>query len=160
VVACADDAELGKVLPRLTRRTITYGIDAEAAEVSAADVTLEGFGARCTVRRRDPHRGGAPETLGRSPAGAGPPLGAERAGGRGRGPRAGRAVREDRGRAGGVPGAERRFERAGVVDGITVVDDYGHHPTEIAAVHCRGPGREAGARGVAFQPHRYTRTAT
>jgi UDP-N-acetylmuramate--alanine ligase len=56
-------------------------------------------------------------------------------------------------------GAERRFEVRGEPNGILVVDDYGHHPTEIAAVL-------AAARGlnrrliVVFQPHRYTRTAT
>ena len=55
-------------------------------------------------------------------------------------------------------GAERRFEVRGEPNGILVVDDYGHHPTEIAAVL-------AAARAfdrrivVAFQPHRYTRTA-
>ena len=54
-------------------------------------------------------------------------------------------------------GAERRFEVRGEPRGILVVDDYGHHPTEIAAVL-------AGARAlkrrivVAFQPHRYSRT--
>ena len=45
-----------------------------------------------------------------------------------------------------------------MVNGVTVVDDYGHHPTEIAAVLAaagrRGPPRIV----VAFQPHRYTRT--
>jgi UDP-N-acetylmuramate--alanine ligase len=55
-------------------------------------------------------------------------------------------------------GAERRFEVRGESAGILVIDDYGHHPTEIAAV-------VAAARGfkrrviVAFQPHRFTRTA-
>ena len=53
VVASADDAELQAVLPRLTRRVITYGIDAEQAELRARDVVLEGFGSRCTVWRRD-----------------------------------------------------------------------------------------------------------
>jgi UDP-N-acetylmuramate--alanine ligase len=55
-------------------------------------------------------------------------------------------------------GAERRFQRRGVVNDITVIDDYGHHPTEIAAVlaaaRAAGPARIL----VAFQPHRYTRT--
>ena len=42
-------------------------------------------------------------------------------------------------------GAERRFERKGEARGVTVVDDYGHHPTEIAAVlrAARATGREA-----------------
>ena len=55
-------------------------------------------------------------------------------------------------------GVDRRFQVKGVVRGVTVVDDYGHHPTEImatlrAAKEC-GYGRVL----VLFQPHRYTRT--
>jgi UDP-N-acetylmuramate--alanine ligase len=55
-------------------------------------------------------------------------------------------------------GAERRFEVRGEPGGILVVDDYGHHPTEIAAVLAAAAtlGRR---KVVAFQPHRYTRTA-
>ena len=55
-------------------------------------------------------------------------------------------------------GAERRFEQRGVVDGITVVDDYGHHPTEIAAVLAAARAAQPARVVVAFQPHRYTRT--
>jgi UDP-N-acetylmuramate--alanine ligase len=55
-------------------------------------------------------------------------------------------------------GAERRFQRMGVVNGITVVDDYGHHPTEIAAVLAAARAARPARVVVAFQPHRYTRT--
>jgi UDP-N-acetylmuramate--alanine ligase len=56
-------------------------------------------------------------------------------------------------------GVERRFEIYGERNGILVVDDYGHHPTEIAAVlEAASPlGRRI---VVVFQPHRYTRTAS
>jgi UDP-N-acetylmuramate--alanine ligase len=56
-------------------------------------------------------------------------------------------------------GAQRRFERKGEARGVTVVDDYGHHPTEITAV--LRAARATGARRIVcvFQPHRYTRTA-
>ena len=55
-------------------------------------------------------------------------------------------------------GAERRFELRGEANGILIVDDYGHHPTEIAAV--LAAARTLGRRiVVAFQPHRYSRTA-
>jgi UDP-N-acetylmuramate--alanine ligase len=55
-------------------------------------------------------------------------------------------------------GAERRFEVRGEPNGVLVVDDYGHHPTEIAAV--LAAARQMHRRViVAFQPHRFTRTA-
>lgn len=55
-------------------------------------------------------------------------------------------------------GVDRRFQIKGVVRGITVVDDYGHHPTEIVAT--LRAARECGYRKVhvLFQPHRFTRT--
>jgi UDP-N-acetylmuramate--alanine ligase len=55
-------------------------------------------------------------------------------------------------------GAERRFEVKGEPNGILVVDDYGHHPTEIAAVIAAAKTLRRRIV-VAFQPHRYTRTA-
>lgn len=58
----------------------------------------------------------------------------------------------------GFGGAHRRFTHVGDVDGITVVDDYGHHPTEIAAT-LEAAASLAFKRVVCvFQPHRYTRT--
>jgi UDP-N-acetylmuramate--alanine ligase len=57
----------------------------------------------------------------------------------------------------GLEGVKRRFTRTGTVDGITIVDDYGHHPVEIRAV--LATAREA-ARGrviAVVQPHRFTR---
>jgi UDP-N-acetylmuramate--alanine ligase len=55
-------------------------------------------------------------------------------------------------------GAERRFEVRGEPKGILVVDDYGHHPTEIAAVIAAAQTLNRRIV-VAFQPHRFTRTA-
>ena len=55
-------------------------------------------------------------------------------------------------------GAERRFERLGEAGGVLVVDDYGHHPTEIAAVLAAARVTLGRRLVVAFQPHRYTRT--
>jgi UDP-N-acetylmuramate--alanine ligase len=55
-------------------------------------------------------------------------------------------------------GAERRFEQHGEVDRVVVVDDYGHHPTEIAAVLAAARATLGRRLVVAFQPHRYTRT--
>ena len=55
-------------------------------------------------------------------------------------------------------GVDRRFQQRGSAHGVTVVDDYGHHPTEICAT--LAAARECGHKRihVVFQPHRYTRT--
>lgn len=56
-------------------------------------------------------------------------------------------------------GAMRRFQRLGTVGGISVVDDYGHHPTELAATIAGARQANPDGRIVAvFQPHRYSRT--
>jgi UDP-N-acetylmuramate--alanine ligase len=57
-------------------------------------------------------------------------------------------------------GVKRRFTKTGEAGGITIIDDYGHHPVEIAAV--LKAARQAGARDVVavVQPHRYTRLQT
>jgi UDP-N-acetylmuramate--alanine ligase len=58
----------------------------------------------------------------------------------------------------GFRGAGRRFELVGERDGITVVDDYAHHPSEIAATIAAARERTAGRVLVLFQPHLYSRT--
>jgi UDP-N-acetylmuramate--alanine ligase len=55
-------------------------------------------------------------------------------------------------------GVERRFQVLGHARGITVVDDYGHHPTEIAAVMTAARAQHPARLVVIFQPHRYSRT--
>jgi UDP-N-acetylmuramate--alanine ligase len=55
-------------------------------------------------------------------------------------------------------GAGRRFDRVGEARGVTVVDDYAHHPTEVAAVLAAARERTAGRVLVLFQPHLYSRT--
>ena len=55
-------------------------------------------------------------------------------------------------------GAGRRFEPVGEHDGVTVVDDYAHHPSEIAATVAAARERTAGRVLVLFQPHLYSRT--
>ncbi len=161
VVACADDAELRHVLPRMTRRAITYGIDAPEAEIAATDLVLEGFGSACTVVRRDPRSRGGADRAARppAPAGAGPPLRAERAGGGGRRPRTRRAVRRHRRGPGRVPGrgAPFRASRSGR-------RRHGRRRLRPPPDRdCRGAGRRPAAAPtrivVAFQPHRYSRTA-
>jgi UDP-N-acetylmuramate--alanine ligase len=55
-------------------------------------------------------------------------------------------------------GVGRRFEVRGVVNDVTVVDDYGHHPTEIRATLAAAKSCCSGRMHVLFQPHRYSRT--
>jgi UDP-N-acetylmuramate--alanine ligase len=55
-------------------------------------------------------------------------------------------------------GARRRFTHVGDVDGVTVVDDYGHHPTEIAATLSAAADLDFKRIVTVFQPHRYSRT--
>ncbi|HYF49496.1 MAG TPA: cyanophycin synthetase, partial [Planctomycetota bacterium] len=59
----------------------------------------------------------------------------------------------------GIERVARRFEIKGVVRGVRVVDDYGHHPTEIRATLAAARQSTSGRVGMIFQPHRYTRTA-
>jgi UDP-N-acetylmuramate--alanine ligase len=158
VIACADDAELSMLLPRITRRVVTYGLDAPA-DISGHAVRLEAFGARCQVVRRVPGRDGA-DVLGdlhlRVPgrhnllnALATVSVGLE----------LGLPFERITSALGEFLGAERRFQLLGEVDGVMVVDDYGHHPTEIEAVLAAARAGLDRRLLVVFQPHRYTRTA-
>ena len=56
-------------------------------------------------------------------------------------------------------GVDRRFQQRGQARGVTVVDDYGHHPTEIRATLAAARECGHGKMHVVFQPHRYSRTA-
>ena len=169
VVACLDDANLAAVLPRMTRRVTTYGLDSAAADVIAADVTMGPMSVTATVTRRA--RRTASARRAGDPADALVPLGTLTLAVPGRhnllNALAAVAVGMELGLsfdrvASGLRdfrGAERRFDVRGEPNGILVVDDYGHHPTEIAAV--LAAARTLGRRiVVAFQPHRYSRTAS
>jgi UDP-N-acetylmuramate--alanine ligase len=156
VIACVDDRHVRDLLPRITRRTITYGLDA-GADVAGVDLALEAFGSRCTVRQ---HEGGGTVTLGdlhlRVPGrhNALNAIGAVAAG-----LEVGIPFAKVAAALAEFHGAERRFQLRGEARGVMVVDDYGHHPTEIAAVIAAaraGIGRRV---FVVFQPHRYSRTA-
>ncbi|MCA1584746.1 MAG: UDP-N-acetylmuramate--L-alanine ligase [Acidobacteria bacterium] len=159
VVACIDDAEVRAVRPRLSRRLIGYGIEALDADIGALDVRLAGFGASCRVVQRGSHA--TKNTVA---------LGALHLQVPGRHSIQNALAAVAVGLELDVPfatiaaalaefqGAERRFQQCGEVNGIRVVDDYGHHPTEIAAVLSAARAAEPARLVVAFQPHRYTRT--
>jgi UDP-N-acetylmuramate--alanine ligase len=156
VVACADDAAVTAILPRIKRRLVTYGLDSPAAAIVGVDVELGAFGGRCTVRRHTP---GNTETLGLLELSVPGRHNLQNA-------LAAVAVGDEIGVAfasvahalSSFTGAERRFERHGEAGGVLVIDDYGHHPTEIAAVLAAARRSLDRRLIVAFQPHRYTRT--
>jgi UDP-N-acetylmuramate--alanine ligase len=162
VIACADDTNLTAVLPRIARRVVTYGLDAPRADLTASDVRLQPLGATATIRRRVRRPTTAPpieETLGRLTLNVPGRHNLQNA-------LAAVAVGFELGLnfeqiAAGLRdfrGAERRFDVRGEVDGVLIVDDYGHHPTEIAAVLAAAKALNRRIV-VAFQPHRFTRTA-
>ena len=147
VIACVDDPHLAAVLPRITRRVTTYALDAPA-DISASDVELGPFSAKATVKGLGRLTLNVPGRHNLQNALAVVAVGMEL------------GVPFERIAAGlsEFRGAERRFEVKGEPNGILVVDDYGHHPTEIAAV--LAAAKTLSRRIViAFQPHRYTRTA-
>jgi UDP-N-acetylmuramate--alanine ligase len=154
--ACLDDALLRGVLERVRRRVYTYGESAEADFRLQGLEKVAGDGGAGHWRFEVNYRGlllgpfalhvpGRHNVLNATAAVAiGVQLGVA-----------------PNGIAAGLAsfrGVDRRFQIKGVVRGVTVVDDYGHHPTEILAT--LRAARDAGyARvHVLFQPHRYTRT--
>jgi UDP-N-acetylmuramate--alanine ligase len=152
VIACADDAQLMALRPRITRRVVSYGIDSPTCDIQAAAVALEAFGSSCrvvvggrdvgTLRLSVPGRHNLLNAL--SAVAVGLELGL-------RFEAIAAALVEFR-------GAERRFQPLGEAAGVLVVDDYGHHPTEITAVVAAARAGLERRLVVVFQPHRYTRT--
>ena len=159
-IACVDDPLLAALLPRVHRRVLTYGVAADA--MFRLEVLTEKPCSAPSGHDRQSssfvvhHRG---EKLGQfalsvpgihnlrnatAAVAVGVQLGIAP-------DRIAAALREFR-------GVERRFQHKGEVHGVTVIDDYGHHPTEIRAT--LQAARQCGFRRVLvlFQPHRYTRT--
>jgi UDP-N-acetylmuramate--alanine ligase len=157
VIICLDDPNVQMIIPQITRRVITYGMRAQA-EISASDwqISREHFGSEFTVRRKG-------EELGRVKLhvpGEHNALNALAAVAVGLDLEVDFSVIAEGLEA--FRGAERRFQIKGLIEGeengVLVVDDYGHHPTEIRAT--LAAAKTSGRRLVVlFQPHRYTRTA-
>jgi UDP-N-acetylmuramate--alanine ligase len=155
-VLCADDPEIAQLLPEVGRPILTYGLG-EDADVRAVDIRREGMRTHFTARRRGQDSLAVTVNL----AGMHNVLNSLAA----------IAVASDLGiddeaiqRAlAGFQGIDRRMQEVGEFSlaggDVVVVDDYGHHPTEIAAT--LDALRQAyGDRRIVmvFQPHRYTRT--
>jgi UDP-N-acetylmuramate--alanine ligase len=153
VTACIDDARLRSILPRARRRVFTYGTAAEA------DFRLTflgagkngGFSQFQVITAAGPlgpfelHVPGRHNVLNATAAVAIArqlEVSAEKIA---------EGLRNFR-------GVDRRFQQIGVQRGVRVVDDYGHHPTEIRATLAAAREYCKGKIHVVFQPHRYTRT--
>jgi UDP-N-acetylmuramate--alanine ligase len=152
-VLCLDDPHVQAVIPKVERRRITYGLSAQA-DISAHDIQFDNsFGSsfmvlsgvnvlgRCTLRVPGKHN--VYNSLAAIAVGLELDVPFDTIA---------HALAE-------FGGADRRFQFKGEEKGITVVDDYGHHPTEIkatlSAARIGAPNRRI---VTLFQPHRYTRT--
>jgi UDP-N-acetylmuramate--alanine ligase len=151
IALCLDDHNVQAIIPQLTRRVISYGSAAQA-DVSASRINLgASFGSEFTVHAFGREMGrinlGVPGVHNIQNALATVAVGLD----------LGIKFDEIAGALAEFRGAERRFQIKGERNNVLVVDDYGHHPTEIKAT--LAAARTAGRRVVTlFQPHRYTRT--
>jgi len=155
-IVCGDDANIQEIRPRIGRNILTYGFEAHN-DVRAQDITLSFGQARFTVLR--PERAPLPITL--NLTGNHNVLNALAA----------IAVATDEGiddeaivaALASFGGIGRRFELLGAFDTsvgqVTLVDDYGHHPTEVKATIAAARANWPDNRLVmVYQPHRFTRT--
>jgi UDP-N-acetylmuramate--alanine ligase len=150
-VLCLDDENVQQILPSVNRRVITYG-RSQQATLHIAEVDCGAFESRFSIRMRGHDLGsfhlrvpGVHNVLNATAAIAvGLELDVKL-----------ESIREA---LASYSGVDRRFQTRGQARGVTVIDDYGHHPTEIratlAAAQLCGFKRVL----VIFQPHRYTRT--
>jgi UDP-N-acetylmuramate--alanine ligase len=153
---CADHPEVQALIPQVSdRRLITYGLNPQA-DVRAVNMQLSGDGGRFDAVIAE--RGGDTLTL----AGLHIPLvGAHNV----LNSLAAIAVAHEMGLAedvirralAGMKGVKRRFTKTGEGAGLTVIDDYGHHPVEIAATLRAARSATQGGVIAVVQPHRYTR---
>ncbi|HKE22267.1 MAG TPA: UDP-N-acetylmuramate--L-alanine ligase [Bryobacteraceae bacterium] len=151
VIVCLDDVNVQTILPAIRRRTITYGTTAQA-DVEAGEIGCGHFASDFRLRYKTSDLGrfhlripGRHNVL-NAAAAAAVAMELEVAP---------EAIREA---LNSFSGVDRRFQVRGQERGVTVVDDYGHHPTEIRAT--LDGARVCGFRRihVLFQPHRFTRT--
>ncbi len=149
---CLDDANVASILPRLSKRFITYGITSTTADYVATSVVHDGPGLRFRVVVRGRDRGefslGMPGVHNVRNALAAIVIADEYQ-------LDPEVIREA---LATFEGVQRRFTVRGEARGIVVVDDYGHHPTEIHATLTGARHSYADRRVVAvLQPHRYSR---
>ncbi len=155
-IMCLDHPEVQSIIPQIRdRRIVTYGFSAQA-DIRGENVTPFAGGNRfdVLVRTRDgaqrmiagielpmPGRHNVQNALAAISVGLEMGMSDD-------------AVREGFSKFGGV---KRRFTKVGEVDGVTIIDDYGHHPVEIRAVLAAARESASGRVIAVAQPHRYTR---
>jgi len=149
-IVCLDEPNIQSILPRLERRVTTYGMAAQA-DLVAANPETQGFTSTYEVvyhgdklgkiRLQVPGRHSIYNSLAALAVGLDLEVPFE-------------TIAQHLSE---FQGADRRFQIKGAVAGITVVDDYGHHPTEIRATLDGARDGWNGRIVVVFQPHRYTR---
>jgi UDP-N-acetylmuramate--alanine ligase len=150
-ILCLDDENVQQLLPSVNRRAITYGRSHQAT-LRIVDMDCGPFESRFSVHTRGQDLGkfhlrvpGVHNVLNATAAIAiGLELDVKLA-----------AIHEAIAMYSGV---DRRFQTRGVERGITVIDDYGHHPTEIRATLAAAQLCKFQRIHAVFQPHRYTRT--
>ncbi len=150
-ILCLDDENIQQLLPLVNRRTITYGQSSQAA-LEIVDADCGAFESRFTVRGRRQDLGrfhlrvpGLHNVLNATAAIA---VGLELE----------VPIDTIRQAIAAYTGVDRRFQTRGQARGVTVIDDYGHHPTEIRATLAAAKLCNFGRVLAVFQPHRYTRT--
>src|ERR1700734_276739 len=151
-ILCLDEPNVQAIIPNVKRPIITYGTSTQA-DLVISDIKLEGLGSefRLTYKGDDlgifklPHPPGIHNVRNAAAAAAvalALNVPAE-------------LIRQGLEKFGGVA---RRFETKGVINGVTLIDDYGHHPAEIRATLEAARGCGFKRLLVIFQPHRYSRT--
>jgi len=150
-ILCLDDENIQQILPNVNRRTITYGVSAQP-HLRITSSSAGHMASEFHLQFRDRDLGcfrlrvpGAHNVLNGTAAVA---VGLELE----------IPVDTIREALAGFSGVERRFQVRGSERGITIVDDYGHHPTEIRATLASARSCRFKGVHVLFQPHRYTRT--
>jgi UDP-N-acetylmuramate--alanine ligase len=151
-IICVDDPNVQSILPGVKRPVITYGTSSQA-DLVISDIELKGFGSEFRLRYRGDDLGlfrlnSPPGVHNVRNAAAAAAVGlylnvpAD-------------LIREGLEKFGGVG---RRFDIKGNFGGVTLVDDYGHHPAEIRATLDAARACKFNRLLVIFQPHRFTRT--
>ena len=152
-VCCTDDSDVQTLVGKITdRRVVTYGFNAQA-DVRAVNLTYKkGVGCFDVVLQNDDltiESCALPMPGDHNVSNALAAIAVAR--------HLGMKTKEIRAALASFKGVGRRFTCVGEVDGVTIIDDYGHHPTEITAVLKAARQSSDGRIIAVHQPHRYTR---